>query len=147
MGSLFEKEEWLNAVALLRNKASEFEKLESAIMNTFYIASNSPELLDEYDSLLFKAEIIRNTIKTVTEGIDYVFKVFNTVFNDTDTSGLGFIPLVPIAVILAAIASITYWVNDAVKYLSKINEVKRIESEGYTVKEAYQILQDEKGFF
>ncbi len=52
-------------------------------------------------------------------GLIIYLKIFNTVFDDTDTSGLGFIPLVPIAVILSAIAGITYWINDSVKYLKQ----------------------------
>ncbi|MES9901022.1 MAG: hypothetical protein ABW148_18650 [Sedimenticola sp.] len=147
MPSLFEKDEWLNAVAALKAKAAEFERLKREVEGTYYIAVNDPKLLNEYESLIFKSDVIRGTIESITGGIDYIFKIFNTVFDDTDTSGLGFIPLVPIAVILSAIAGITYWINDSVKYLNKINEIKRIEREGYSIKEAYQMVEDEKGFF
>ena len=147
MASLFEKDEWLNAVSLLRQKAAEFERLKREVEETYSIAISDPNLFKEYESIIFKSDVIKGTIQRVTSGIDYIFGIFNTVFDDVDTSGLGFIPLVPVAVILSAIAAITYWISDTTKYLNKINEIKRIEQAGYSIKDAYQMIEDKKGFF
>lgn len=149
MPSLFEQKEWLSAVATLRAKAAEFENLSYQVKDTYYIAVNDPKLLKEYESLLFKGDIIKKTIQTVTSGVDIIFKGYSTMLSsvEIEQDNLGFIPLVPIAVILSAIGAITYWISDSVKYLNKINEIKRVESQGYSTKEAYKIIQgDEKGF-
>ncbi|MES9855937.1 MAG: hypothetical protein ABW166_04945 [Sedimenticola sp.] len=148
MPSLFEKEGWLNAVAQLRAKAAEFERLMGVVKSTYSTAANSPELYKEYETLLFKGNVIKGTIQTLTSGIDYIFRIFDTVFGDTEPEQLGIIPLVPIAVILSAVGAITYWINDSLKYLNKVNEIRRIESQGYSAKEAYKIVHgDKKGFF
>lgn len=149
MPSIFEKEEWLNAVAQLKDKATEFKQLQNQVINTYYLVQYNPELLNEYESLIFKSRIIENTINTMTNGIDYIFKIFNSVFGEetNDLGNLGLVPLVPVAVILSSIAGITYWINDSLKYLDKVEEVKRIESQGYSAEEAYKIVHDSQGGF
>lgn len=147
MASIFDKEEWLNAVANLRAKAAEFQALREQVLESFVIAKEYPSLLREYESLIFKSTIIENTIKSVTKGIDVIFGMFNTVFNDSEVDGLGIVPLVPVAVILSAVAAITYWINSSVKYLNKIKEIKRIENQGYSVEEAYKMISEKENGF
>lgn len=142
MASIFDKEEWLNAVANLRAKAAEFQALREQVLESYSIAKEYPSLLSEYESLIFKSNIIESTIKSVTSGIDIIFGMFNTVFNDENVDGLGIVPLVPVAVILSAVAAITYWIKSTVKYLNKIKEIKRIENQGYTVEEAYKMVSE-----
>lgn len=145
MASIFDKEEWLSAVANLRAKAAEFQALREQVLESYSIAKEYPSLLNEYEALLFKSNVIESTIKSVTNGIDIIFGMFNTVFGDEDVDGLGIVPLVPVAVILSAIGAITYWINSSIKYLNKIKEIKRIENQGYTVEEAYKMVNEQNG--
>jgi hypothetical protein len=53
---------------------------------------------------------------------------------------LGFVPLIPIAIILSAIAAIGYWVSDGLKYLDKVGRVESLTREGYSPSEAYSLV-------
>lgn len=147
--------EWDNAVNRLRQKALEFNRIYDLVVNSQSIAINDDILYEDYDSIRNKGDFIKGTIQRVTQLVDEVYRATNEIMGEENTgalihnintqsnsmNGLGFvIPLIPIAVVTSAIAAITYWVNDALKYLTKIEQVKNLINKDVNPKEAYEIV-------
>lgn len=148
MASLFEAQQWTDAVNKLKSSAADFVSLLARVNDTGPLVIDNPELRAERARLIERAGIVRGTIEKVTQGIDYVHSVWDQVFGDNAVNGLsnlGIIPLVPVVVIAGAGAGITYWITDAVKFLKRVDEVEALKSEGMTAREAYAIVDREKG--
>lgn len=149
MANLFEKQAWTNAVADLKAKAAEFMTLLNQVNATGPDVMDSPELRAERAKLIDRAGIIKSTIEKTTAGIDYVYGMWDKIFgNSQPVSGLGvlgFIPLVPVAVIAGAVGAVTYWITDAMKFLKRVNEVKALKAEGVSTRQAYAIVDKEGG--
>ncbi len=145
MTSLFEQQEWMQAVANLKAKAAQFSVLFAQVEQTGDIVSNKPALAEQRSKLLLRGITIRTTIEALTRSIDFVVKQWNQFFGDEPApDNLGVIPLVPVAVIASAIAAITYWINDTTKYINRVEEIKRLESQGYTPEQAYNIVEKKR---
>lgn len=148
MASLFEAQQWTDAVNKLKSSAADFVALLSRVDKTGLLVMDNPKLRAERARLIDRAAIVRGTIERVTQGVDYVHSVYDQVFGNNEVNGLsnlGIIPLVPIVVIAGAGAGITYWITDAVKFLKRVDEVEALKSEGMTSREAYAIVDREKG--
>jgi hypothetical protein len=96
-------------------------------------AAKNPTLKREYDALMSRAGTIKNTVQTVTGLVDKALIAFRSV---TGMDGLGFIPLLPVAVIGAAVAAIAKWTTDAYTLTQRLNEVKRLEASGMSPQQA-----------
>lgn len=145
--ALFEEEKWLNAVNVLQQKAGNFNQLFNRVLNSERTATVTPNLYNEYTGLVDRGRTIKNTISTTTSAIDTVYGFVTEALGKKQAdslSGLGFIPLIPIAIITGAIAAITYWINDAVKYLDKTAQVESLTRQGVTPEKAYTTVYGEK---
>lgn len=154
MPDLFDNLEWNNAVDRLRVKGEEFTRVYDLIINSEDIASTNDALYSDYESIKFKGNAIKATIEKVTLLIDEAFNASSNIIGKDNTinmiennhymGGLGFIPLIPIAAITAAIAAITYWVNDAMQYLSKVEQVKNLINRNVPPEKAYDIVHGQQ---
>lgn len=138
--SILDSQEWQDAVVKLRKKASEFNSIFYDVESS-NVSGNS-ELQSEKDSLLWKGRAIKNTIENITSGIDAVYRAAqgSGLSGAVNLGNVGFLPLIPIAVILSAIGAITYWVNDAIKYLNKVQRVEDYKQAGYSTVEANEMV-------
>jgi hypothetical protein len=102
-----------------------------------------PALHQEYTALVGKGTTIRNSVRTVTGGIDNVVGWFNSIFGNDQTpqlDGLGLLPLIPVAVVIASVAAMGKWGSDVYLFERRLNEAKRLENTGMTPGEAAKIV-------
>lgn len=117
--------EWSAKVAELKARAQEFAALFADLQGKAAQAARLG-LSSEYNDLMNRGALIRNSVQSVTSAID---SIYNSVSNLFGLSGiqrdhlgnLGVIPLIPIAVIVGAIALIVKWLSDAYQLKSKID--------------------------
>lgn len=157
MASILENIEWDNAVNKLRQKATEFNNIYNLVVNSENVIADDLELYKEYDSIRYKGDLIKGTIKKATGLIDEVYSAASSIIGEDNTinmlktgaitEGLGILPFLPIMFVTSAIAAITYWVNDAIKYLSKVEQVKNLIGKNVDPEEAYKIVHGETSIF
>ena len=90
----------------------------------------------EKDKLLSRAETIRKTIKGLTSWSD-TLKISEL------NQGLGFLPLIPVAIIGGAVASIGYWLNDYAKFSKSIAYQADLVSQGIPPAQAAIMANDQ----
>lgn len=127
------------------------------------VSRQAPAVQAEYNDLLSRGSKIRSTIDYVTGAIDKAAAMYDSVkswisetfgFGDIDEpieryEQMGLIPLIPIAVIVAALAAITKWTSDAYEFNARLNEIQRLEAQGIGPREAAAIVERtmDKGIF
>ena len=79
----------------------------------------------EKNKLLSRAETIKNSIKSATNWSDTL-----------RIDELGFLPLIPLAVIGSAVAAIGYWVTDYAKFSSSVQYQATLISQGVSPEKA-----------
>lgn len=89
----------------------------------------------EKDALLSRAETIRKTISGLTSWSDTL--------RINELNGMGFLPLIPVAVIGGAVAAIGYWANDYAKFISTINYQNTLVSQGIAPERAAAIANQQ----
>jgi len=128
---------WQGAVEQLKLKAREFMDLFTWLESKRHVAATDPQVKAEYDAVMNKGRTVKATVEKTTGGIDWITGQLRARFGLAAPVTMGALPLVPIAVIAAAVAMITAWLADAYKLKSKITY---IESHGITGSAAVDIL-------
>ena len=112
-----------------------------------YIERSHPDLLPKYNELMEAA-------KKHSSVINYLRRIRSTVGGWLGTIGrtvglgeMGALPIVPIAVISAstALVAISKWVKDAFVFSRRLNELRRLEGQGLTPKQASDIVNKTLG--
>lgn len=116
--------EWSNQVASLKAKASEFGQLFQQLLG-MDPGPGSP-YKSEYDAIMGRGTTIKQQISNVTSGIDGILNAARGAFSlsGMNMGGLGVIPLIPIAVIVGAIALLVGWLTDAYNLRAKLAAAK-----------------------
>jgi len=147
-----------NDVSLLNRfkaKATEF----MAAIDKLYTIDNVPaNLQEEYSGLISTANIIQGTISTITGTVDSVTGFFSDYFGfdgvsnvrdyingNRQNNALGFVPLIPVALISGALAAMTKFISDVYVFERKITEQKRLESTGVNPTKAAEIVSKING--
>ncbi len=154
----------LSIIDRFRQQAREFWRLyQSTGDNANFVATQNPSIQREYRDLMDRGQGIRSKVEVATGIIDKAGAMIDTAKNwFTDTFGLGglasvnrmmpeqlgLIPLIPIAVIAGSLAAIGKWVNDALVFNRRINEMKRLQAQGMTPTQAANVIDKimPKGF-
>lgn len=124
-------EKWNEELARLKALAREF----TAVYNTLFAARENLTGADRerVDALLRRGNIVRASIDKVASGVDGVARLLPTK-TLSSYGGLGAaIPLIPIAVIAAAIAAITAWLSDAYVEVKRLNLADKVHQSGGNV--------------
>ena len=131
-----------NIIQRFRDRALEFNRLYESLRAKRVDVSQYPALAVEYNKLVTTGDSIRNSIRTVTGGIDSVVGWYNSVFGDDKEGlkGLGVLPLVPVAVAVTAIAAMGKWGRDVYLFDRRLTEVKRLEDTGISPGRAADIV-------
>lgn len=109
---------------------------------------NKPELREEFEELRQDGQAIQDRVDWVSRTVDAVTGYFKDTFGLDGVrrgSGLGVLPLIPIAAITAAIAYMGGWVGKVYIFERKVTEAKRLESEGVDPREASAIASNMQG--
>lgn len=108
---------WQNAIDAMRLKAREFMRVFSELEKKKAIAAKNPSLYADYQDLMKKGQWIKNTIDSILD-------------SETSLNGLGALPLIPIAIILAAISAITAWLAPAYEVQQRISIAEKMLNKG-----------------
>lgn len=125
--------EWNDAVDALKKKAVQFSDLEKKLEQLAPVVEKNPQYKDEYDSLMSKAQWIKKTVMQITGTVDSAAQKLSGLGFDRHLQSMGkmgalemgFLPVVPIAVILGASAAMTYWITDAYSLTQKLRAAER----------------------
>jgi len=129
---------WYNVIGQFRQKAQDFEKMMKRLQSQKSIAARDPQLAAEYSSMMNTAMNLQQKIKQIRDATDSVIKWLKGVFG---FDGLGFVPLIPIAVVVASLAAIGKWVKDAYIFSAKLDKVAALEKQGMSSREAISTVQ------
>lgn len=124
---------WYDLVGRFRRKAAEFERLFSKLLRDRDFVARYPALKSDLDSLLSAGRSLQRKIISVRNKIDGVIKWLKGLVG---LNGLGLLPLLPIALVAASLIAIGKWVSDAYVLSKRIDEARRLESKGYTPRQA-----------
>lgn len=139
---------WYNVIGLFRDKAQQFERALAALQSP--PVRLSPELEAERRVLLGRAGVVRATVVRIRGALDEVQAALRGAWGlvtgawDTARSvvglnglpgeplgALGIAPLIPIALVAAAIATVTVFLTDYGKFARKVELLQQ----GYTTEQ------------
>lgn len=124
--------DWKSVIPDFKAKAAQFmdilRRVEASQPTTAALQNMKAALLNS-------ARWIKGTIETVTKALDAV----------ANTLGMGSLgmPLIPIAVVVAAMAAMTKFITDAIKYLNQVELARMAQQQGATPEQVANILQPE----
>lgn len=114
----------------LRSKGQQFSIVYQDFLNNRAYISGNPELIEKWDSINRYAISVKNTIIYINETVD---SASNWLKNTIGLSGreigeqsqnLGFIQVLPVAYLTAAIAALTYVIGQIVEFNTRVDLVK-----------------------
>ena len=126
-------EEYNAAVQTWRARVAEFQSQ----METFMANQADAVALgfgEEWNQLYSRAAAIQSTLTGIADGLSSVYSWVKSVFG---MSGLGAVPLVPIAIITGSIATLVYFINQLYQFNQKISYAK---SMNYTAQQTNELL-------
>lgn len=126
---------WYDVIGKFREQAAKFTAAYNALLATESVAKKSPALLAEYVALRRKADDVKATVQKVTGAVDQAAGWLKSTF------GLGALPaLVPVAVVVSAVAAMSYIVADISKFVIKARQFETVSAQVGPEKAA-QIVQ------
>lgn len=133
-------DDWKKAVIDFRARAGQFLKdVETLRAQRTEINKKYPAFKRDYNELIERSDTIYNTISKVTKGVDKVAEWLGLDMSNIESSQMGAIPLIPIAIITGAIAAMGKWASDVYIFNQRLAEVKRLEAKGISPARASQI--------
>lgn len=149
--------EWFSSATDFKGRYAEFQNLLTQLKTAKIDPKKYPVLFAEQQKLIADGDKTLAKIKDTVSGVEslytgvkdavggYATAAANwakSLFSSGEVSGLGFFPaLVPLAVIGASAAAVTYWVTDAQNFQAKIAEQKRLEAMGVPPAQASQMVE------
>lgn len=115
-------QEWHKQVNELKAKATNFMSAFSNLSGLAHIAARDPVTKSQYDALMARGMAIKVKIENVTRAIDGMYGAASSMFNGV--SGLGVLPLVPIAIVAGAVATVSVWLIDARSMSEKLQAAR-----------------------
>jgi len=130
-----------SALEKFRDKARIFQVKLKNLQSMKNDVKKYPALQAEYNELVGKGSSIRSTIRTITGGVDNVVSWWNSIFgSDTKLNSMGFLPLIPIAIVAGSVAAMGKWARDAYMFNRRFEEIKRLEKKGISPGKAAEIV-------
>lgn len=139
---------WDQAKNALIQKAAEFTQLYNRLRSQAAVANSDPQLSAEYQALMAKGDYIKSTVSSITQSFDSGANWFSNQLSSLKNmigldgvpkaglgslmrlNGLGILPLIPIAVIVAATSAIVYWLTDAYTMKNKLDLAEKVHATG-----------------
>src|SRR5882762_9455938 len=121
---------WYDVIGRWTQAATDFQNYFDELTseaNASFIATQDDATKQEYLDLLDRAEKTRRTIMYVQGALNDVKYALQGAWSALkgawqgaqDYVGLGFLPLIPIAVVAAALAAVTIWITDYLQFRDK----------------------------
>jgi hypothetical protein len=128
--------EWWDLWGKLKDAAADLDAAARALEAGREFALARPGLREEYRARVAELQTARSRLTWARDAIRSVFGFFGV-----ELSGLGFVPLIPIAAAGAAVAFVAAQAADTWKLAKKIEEQQRLEARGIAPAEAARIVQ------
>lgn len=109
--------EWKRQLAAFKARANTFAGLYSDLQRMSGIASRSPALQTQYNAVMKEGNVIQ---KTVMDLLTKVGQSLSIVKSSDLSGGLGFVPLIPIAVIGGVVYTLDRWIGNAYAMKTKL---------------------------
>ncbi len=120
---------WYDVVGQFQQQYAVFNSVYSNLLAQD--VSQMPQALqDEYNNLMSNGATLKSTVDGTMSDINSALTYLKSVL------GIGFINLLPVAVIAAALAAITYWLNSAYRTTQKLSAFNAALQAGGTVDQA-----------
>lgn len=136
---------WYDLVGQFQSRYAEFNRVYSALQAQADNVLNMPQSLqDEYNALMSQGDTVKSTIDGTMNDINSAVTYLKSVL------GIGFIQLLPAAVIGAGLAAAAYWLNNAYVTAKKLDAFNAVIAAGGTVDQGLQATQNltgSSGFF
>ena len=128
-------------------RATEFAKQFSFLQGKSAVVARHPKLKADYTALMDRGAWVRSAIEKVTGATDTVVGWFKNLLGgvEVETRSLGFLPLVPVAIIAASTAAIAKWMSDAYVFGRKLRAVEDLEAKGLSPQEAAELVKGQEG--
>jgi hypothetical protein len=140
-----------NAINSLRQKGAEFSRVYDTFLSNQSYALSNPALADEWLSIKSKADAVRGTISYINNVVDSASNWLSGVFGLSGTQlgcaacdhhkQLGWLPLLPVAYVTAAVTALTYVIGAIIENNRKISLLR----DGYLTGDQYG--NNNKGLF
>lgn len=127
---------WYDVWGQLKQAAADLDGAVAALDAQQGYALSRPELAAEWRAKRQEIEDARGRVTWLRNTIKSVMS-----FAGVELSGLGFLPLIPLAAITAGVAYIANLAADAWALSQKIGEQQRLESRGLTPEQAAAIVK------
>ncbi len=134
--SIVQDAAWWDLVGQFRQAAAKLEALYASLLQQRDYALARPSLAGPYQALMARVAPLRAQIAGITNGANRLIGWFRNL----GLQGLGILPLIPIAVVAAALALITKWSLDARALSQRITEQQRLEATGVSPERAASIV-------
>lgn len=138
---------WYNVVGQFKKQTAKFNAAWSQLMNLQPFVAAHPTLQADYNALVSTGQSIKSKIQSATGLIDQTMSMagniwssiantFTNVFGEVEAPQLGFLPLIPIAVIAASVTAISYFVYEVYKFQTRVDQIKKMEAQGVSAQQA-----------
>lgn len=122
--------EWYDVTGKLKDKAKEFQVAYEKLTGSASAVEKNPALKAERVALLNKGNIIRTKVLEITGSIDSAYTWLKSsvgLSGLSQDSGLGILPMIPIAIAAASVAAMTKFISDTYIYLDKVQKFDVLE--------------------
>jgi len=114
------EEEWDDAVNAWKAKVAEFEEAVDMLAADKAAADATGDSA-EWRTLWDRAQTVKAAVEYLAQKLGETIDWTRGVFGLQGMAAMGFLPLVPVAVIFASIAALSYFINDFAQFHSKMN--------------------------
>lgn len=132
---------WWNVVAQFKAAAQAMEQAYARLMSQADYIRSRPALRAQFDALASRASLVRSTVQSIRSNLESAVDWLRSVGAAVGLNGLGVVPLIGIAAIAAAVALVTKWTTDTIKFLAVVSEQRRLEAAGVAPERAAEITR------
>jgi hypothetical protein len=131
---------WYDIAGQFQSRYAEFNRVYAALQAQADSVFSMPQALqDEYTALMDRGSTVKSTIDSTMSDVNSAMVYLKSVF------GIGFIQLLPAAVIGAGIAAAAYWLNSAYITAKKLDAFNAAIAAGGTVDQGLQAANNLSG--
>lgn len=138
---------WYDVIGKFKAKADEFDKLRADLEKNRVIAAKDPALQTEYNDLMDRSLSIRDKIRSITSSVNGAWQWLKDAVGLDGLNELGFLPLIPIAVVAGSVTLMVKWISDAYEFNRKMEEIAKLQSKGVSAQQAANIVGQAGGGF
>ena len=138
---------WYDVIIKFKNYTTKFTENYNRLKTINIDPSRYPALADEQLELLKRGTTVKANINKITNTIDDAWTWLKSKFgfdglNDVATlsHGLGFVPLIPIAVVAGSVTLLVKWILDYSEFVKRYDYATELEQKGYSTTQINELM-------